>query len=130
MTGRAVKLGSRSFVGGIQLGLPLNPRPGPDWPSRCNSRKRLPDPAQPQTQQKLKEPCRHFVFSYPAISIHGAGIHGFRRALVEHYVRELNEQEDRVESLRHEIIEMQQKRDAAQSTLNGMVEALQMEVTL
>jgi hypothetical protein len=25
---------------------------------------------------------------------------------------------------------MQQKRDAAQSTLNGMVEALQMEVTL
>jgi TATA-binding protein-associated factor Taf7 len=45
------------------------------------------------------------------------------KALVERYVRELNEQEDRVESLRHEITEMQQKRDAAQSTLNGVVEA-------
>ena len=52
------------------------------------------------------------------------------KALVERYVRELNEQEDRVQSLRHEISEMQQKRDAAQSTLNGMIGALQMEVTL
>jgi hypothetical protein len=52
------------------------------------------------------------------------------KALVERYVRELNEQEDRVQALRHEINEMQQKRDAAQSTLNGMVEALRMEVTL
>jgi hypothetical protein len=52
------------------------------------------------------------------------------KALVERYVRELNEQEDRVQALRREISEMQQKRDAAQSTLNGMIEALQMEVTL
>jgi hypothetical protein len=52
------------------------------------------------------------------------------KALVERYVRELNEQEDRVQSLRREIVEMQQKRDAAQSALNGMIEALQMEVTL
>ncbi len=52
------------------------------------------------------------------------------KALVERYVRELNEQEDRVQGLRHEITEMQQKRDAAQSALNGMIEALQMEVTL
>ncbi len=52
------------------------------------------------------------------------------KALVERYVRELNEQEDRVQSLRREIAEMQQKRDAAQSTLNGMIEALQMEATL
>ncbi len=52
------------------------------------------------------------------------------KALVERYVRELNEQEDRVQALRREITEMQQKRDAAQSTLNGMIEALQMEVTL
>jgi hypothetical protein len=52
------------------------------------------------------------------------------KALVERYVRELNEQEDRVQSLRREIADMQQKRDAAQSTLNGMIEALQMEVTL
>jgi len=52
------------------------------------------------------------------------------KALVERYVRELNEQEDRVQALRREIGEMQQKRDAAQSTLNGMIEVLQMEVTL
>jgi hypothetical protein len=52
------------------------------------------------------------------------------KALVERYVRELNEQEDRVQSLRREIADMQQKRDAVQSTLNGMIEALQMEVTL
>ncbi len=52
------------------------------------------------------------------------------KALVERYVRELNEQEDRVQSLRREIADMQQKRDAAQSALNGMIEALQMEVTL
>jgi len=52
------------------------------------------------------------------------------KALVERYVRELNEQEDRVQALRHEISELQQKRDAAQSSLNSMVEALEMEVTL
>lgn len=52
------------------------------------------------------------------------------KALVERYVRELNEQEDRLQALRHEISEMQQKRDAAQSSLNHMVEALEMEVTL
>jgi hypothetical protein len=52
------------------------------------------------------------------------------KALVERYVRELNEQEDRVQALRREITEMQQKRDAAQSSLNGMIEALQMDVTL
>jgi chromosome segregation ATPase len=52
------------------------------------------------------------------------------KALVERYVRELNEQEDRVQSLRREITEMQQKRDAAQGTLNGLVAALTMDVTL
>jgi hypothetical protein len=52
------------------------------------------------------------------------------KALVERYVRELNEQEDRVQALRREIAEMQQKRDAAQSALNGIIEALQMDVTL
>jgi len=52
------------------------------------------------------------------------------KALVERYVRELNEQEDRVQALRREISETQQKRDTAQSTLNGMIEALQMEATL
>ena len=52
------------------------------------------------------------------------------KALVERYVRELNEQEDRVQALRSEISELQQKREAAQSTLNGMIDALQMEATL
>jgi hypothetical protein len=52
------------------------------------------------------------------------------KALVERYVRELNEQEDRVQALRREISELQQKREAAQSALNGMIEALQMEATL
>lgn len=46
------------------------------------------------------------------------------------YVRELNEQEDRVQAPRREITEIEQKRDAAQSALNGMIEALQMEMTL
>jgi hypothetical protein len=52
------------------------------------------------------------------------------KALVERYVHELNEQEDRVQSLEREIAETQQKRDAAQSALDQMIEALQMEVTL
>src|SRR5450432_1370789 len=52
------------------------------------------------------------------------------KALVERYVRELNEQEDHVQTLRKEISDLQQKRDAAQSKLNGMIESLQMEVAL
>jgi hypothetical protein len=52
------------------------------------------------------------------------------KALVERYVRELNDQEDHVQSLRHEIADLQQKRDSAQSSLNEMIEALQMTVTL
>jgi hypothetical protein len=52
------------------------------------------------------------------------------KALVERYVRELNEQEDHMQALRREIADLQQKRDAAQSKLNGMIESLQMEVTL
>jgi len=52
------------------------------------------------------------------------------KALIERYVRELNEQEDRVQTLRKEITEMQQKRDAAQSALTTMIENLQMEATL
>ena len=52
------------------------------------------------------------------------------KALIERYVRELNEPEDRVQSLRKEITEMQQKRDAAQSALTMMIENLQMEATL
>ncbi|MGA8502496.1 MAG: DUF4139 domain-containing protein [Candidatus Sulfotelmatobacter sp.] len=52
------------------------------------------------------------------------------KALVARYVRELNEQEDHVQSLHHEIADLQQKRDAAQKTLNDMIEGLQMEATL
>jgi hypothetical protein len=52
------------------------------------------------------------------------------KALVARYVRELNEQEDHVQSLQHEVADLQQKRDAAQQTLNNMIEGLQMEATL
>ena len=52
------------------------------------------------------------------------------KALVERYVRELNEQEDHVQALHHDITELQQKRDAAQSKLNEMIQSLRMEVTL
>jgi len=52
------------------------------------------------------------------------------KALVERYVHELNEQEDRVQSLQKEIADWQKKRDEAQSRLNDMIEKLQMEVTL
>ena len=52
------------------------------------------------------------------------------KALLERYVRELNEQEDHVQALTKDIAETQQKRDLAQSTLDEMIEKLQMEVTL
>ena len=52
------------------------------------------------------------------------------KALVERYVKELNEQEDRVQLLKREISDWERKRDAAQVDLNEMIEKLQMEVTL
>jgi hypothetical protein len=52
------------------------------------------------------------------------------KTLLARYVRELNEQEDRVQSLHHEMADLQQKREAAQKTLNEMIEGLQMEATL
>jgi hypothetical protein len=52
------------------------------------------------------------------------------KALVARYVRELNEQEDHVQSLHHEVADLQQKRDTAQKALNEMIEGLQMEATL
>jgi hypothetical protein len=52
------------------------------------------------------------------------------KTLVARYVRELNEQEDRVQSLHHEMTDLQQKREAAQKTLNDMIEGLQMDATL
>jgi len=52
------------------------------------------------------------------------------KTLVARYVRELNEQEDRVQLLHHEMADLQQRRDAAQKSLNDLIEGLQMEVTL
>ncbi|MGA2375493.1 MAG: hypothetical protein ABSF72_08225 [Candidatus Sulfotelmatobacter sp.] len=52
------------------------------------------------------------------------------KALLARYVRELNEQEDHVQSLHHEVADLQQKRDTAQKMLNDMIEGLQMEATL
>jgi hypothetical protein len=52
------------------------------------------------------------------------------KVLVARYVRELNEQEDRVQSLHHEVADLQLKREAAQKTLTEMIEGLQMEATL
>jgi len=52
------------------------------------------------------------------------------KALVERYVRQMNQQEDRVQQLQHEMAELQQKRNAAQKTLNETIEGLQMDVTL
>jgi hypothetical protein len=52
------------------------------------------------------------------------------KVLIARYVRELNEQEDRVQALHHEVADLQLKRDAAQKTLNEMIEGLQMEATL
>jgi hypothetical protein len=52
------------------------------------------------------------------------------KTLVARYVHELNEQEDRVQSLHHEIADLQQKREAEQKTLDEMIESLQIETTL
>jgi hypothetical protein len=42
----------------------------------------------------------------------------------------MNQQEDRVQQLQHEMADLQQKRNAAQKTLNETIEGLQMDVTL
>jgi uncharacterized protein YlxW (UPF0749 family) len=52
------------------------------------------------------------------------------KTLVERYARELNEEEDKVQSLQKEITDLQAKRTEAQRTLNAMIEGLQMETTL
>jgi hypothetical protein len=52
------------------------------------------------------------------------------KALVERYVRQLNQQEDRVQALQREISELQEKRSAGQKALNETIEGIQMEVTL
>jgi cell division protein FtsB len=52
------------------------------------------------------------------------------KALVERYARKLNNQEDRVQSLQHEISDLQQRRDAAQKALTETIEGLDLETTL
>jgi hypothetical protein len=42
----------------------------------------------------------------------------------------LNDQEDRLQSLEHEISELRQKRDAAQRALTEMIDALELEARL
>ncbi|HXM98553.1 MAG TPA: hypothetical protein VN982_08775 [Candidatus Dormibacteraeota bacterium] len=50
------------------------------------------------------------------------------KSLVERYAREMNEQEDRVQSLRKALEEAKQKREAAQKSLNQEIAALQFDV--
>ena len=52
------------------------------------------------------------------------------KSLVERYAREMNEQEDRVQSLRKALEETRQKREAAQKSLNEEIAALQFDVAL
>jgi archaellum component FlaC len=52
------------------------------------------------------------------------------KALLERYARELNNQEDRVQSLQHEMSDLRQRREAAQKSLSEMIEGLQVEATL
>ena len=41
-----------------------------------------------------------------------------------------NDQEDRVQSLQHEISDLQQRRDAAQKALTEMIEGVELDATL
>lgn len=52
------------------------------------------------------------------------------KTLVERYARELNEQEDKVQALQHEMSDLRQKREAAQKTLDDMIEGMTLEARL
>jgi hypothetical protein len=52
------------------------------------------------------------------------------KALVERYARELNEQEDRVQTLQREMADLRRRREAAQKTLNEMIEGMTLEAKL
>jgi archaellum component FlaC len=52
------------------------------------------------------------------------------KALIERYARELNEQEDKVQTLQHQIMELREKREAAQKSLNEMIEGMTLEAKL
>jgi hypothetical protein len=52
------------------------------------------------------------------------------KALVERYAKELNAQEDHVLTLQKETSDLRVKRDAAQKTLNEMIQGLEMQATI
>lgn len=52
------------------------------------------------------------------------------KALVERYARELDQQEDKVQNLQREMSDLRQKKDAAQKTLDAMIEGMTLEAKL
>jgi hypothetical protein len=52
------------------------------------------------------------------------------KTLVERYARQLNQQEDQMESLHKQIADLQQKRDEAQRVLNNSVQQLSLEAKI
>ncbi len=52
------------------------------------------------------------------------------KTLVERYARQLNQQEDQMESLHKQIADLQQKRDNAQKILNNSVQQLSLEAKI
>jgi hypothetical protein len=52
------------------------------------------------------------------------------KTLVERYARQLNQQEDQMESLHKQIADLQQKRDEAQRVLNNSVKQLSLEAKM
>ena len=52
------------------------------------------------------------------------------KAMVERYARELDQQEDKVQSLQREMADLRLKRDAAQKNLDGLIEGMTLEAKL
>jgi len=52
------------------------------------------------------------------------------KALLERYTKELNDQENRLESIRKESADLEQKRQQAQAELNRMIEELQFDTAM
>ena len=55
---------------------------------------------------------------------------GEEKALVERYARQLNQQEDQVDSLHQQVSELQQKREQAQKALDEMLQGLSLEAKI
>jgi hypothetical protein len=52
------------------------------------------------------------------------------KSLLQRYTKELDDQENRLDAIRKETAELEQKRQAAQGELNRMIEELQLDTTL